>query len=204
MSIKKIKSWIRSTIIPYKPLKVDKDKWDEQYIKGHWDYLKSFEQLGRFSIISGKFYFYYSGGGSVLDLGCGEGVLQKMIKPYKYSNYVGVDVSENAINIASEESDEKTSFICSDISTFEPDSTFDMIVFNESLYYLDEPNKVLHRYRRYLNKEGLIIISMWDYKERNNKIWKLIQSDFKPNHETIITADNKITWIIKSLRPTKD
>lgn len=199
--MKKIKSWIKAYFLPYRHLHVSKNEWEEQYKIGHWEHLKSFKESARFSIIAGKYFFYFSEGGSILDLGCGENVLQKMLQPYKYKLYVGVDISKNAIEKASVSEDENTCFICEDITTYIPENNFDMIVFNESLYYIKQPKELLKRYRNYLNKDGLFLISMWDYKERNNKIWSMIQSDFSLNDETAITVNKKISWIIKTFRP---
>lgn len=199
--IKKIKHWIRSYILQYKPLTVNHDQWEQQYKSGHWKYLNSFEQLHRYSIIAGTFHFYFGEDGTILDLGCGENILQTMLQFFKYQLYVGVDISETAIEKASSAKSENTKFICKDINLYYPENKFNMIIFNESLYYFENPNDLLRRYSKYLTNNGIILISMWDNKERNNKIWKMIKSNFTTINEIDIKFDNDKSWIIKIISP---
>ena len=52
---------------------------------------------------------------------------------------------------------------------------FDIIIFSESLYYLDNINeisKVIDRYTQFLEVNGKIIISHYNYAQNINKIWK--------------------------------
>lgn len=196
----RIKSWIRS-FSPYKAYKIAKSEWEKQYRQGHWDYLSSSEQLSRFSIIAGIKHHYFGEGGTILELGCGDNTLQKMIFHFKYKLYIGVDISETIIQKASETEDKNTRFICKDLEVYEPEINFDLIVFNESLYYIENPKELLLRYSKFLNQNGIIVISMWNSKERNNKIWNIIRSDFFTIDEIVITANKKKSWIIKTIRP---
>jgi len=201
MRMEKVKSWIKAYFLPYKHLQMSKNKWEEQYKTGHWDYLNSLEQLPRFSIIAGTMKYYFGEAAKILDLGCGENVLQKMLQPYKYKLYVGVDISQIAIENASVSEDENTHFLCEDITKYIPKNKFDLIIFNESLYYIKDPKELLRRYRIYLNKGGIFLISMWDYKERNNKIWSMISSDFSTIDQIVINVNKKKSWVIKTIKP---
>jgi SAM-dependent methyltransferase len=70
---------------------------DEEYARGHWDYLKSLEEMSRYAVIAG----YCEHGGdvsSVLDLGCGSGVLRHWRRPSGRIQNVGVDLSKVAID----------------------------------------------------------------------------------------------------------
>jgi 2-polyprenyl-3-methyl-5-hydroxy-6-metoxy-1,4-benzoquinol methylase len=113
--------------------------------------MRDLDELPRYSIIAG-YLQYLKPGGSVLDVGCGEGLLQQRLGLSGYSKYVGIDISETAINEASSRQDEKTSFICADAVTYTPNELFDVIVFNEALYYFDEPLKMVGKYIQYLNE----------------------------------------------------
>lgn len=70
------------------------EQWDEQYISGRWEYLSSVEQVPRYAII-GAWVELLAPGGSILDVGCGEGILIEWLR--SCSRYEGVDISQVAI-----------------------------------------------------------------------------------------------------------
>ncbi|MHA1696613.1 MAG: class I SAM-dependent methyltransferase, partial [Candidatus Helarchaeota archaeon] len=151
-----------------------KEIWELQYLKGDWNYLKNFEQLARYSMIVG-YINELKKGGAILDVGCGEGVLQEKIGEMNYSKYVGIDISDHVINKALKKNNEKTIFQVADTLTYEPDQKFDVIVFNEILYYFSKKQilELLKKYQNFLKKEGIIIVSMYQ-NEENETIWNLI------------------------------
>ena len=187
--------------LKYKPLKASKERWEEQFKTGHWTYLGGLEQMNRYSILIGYYDYFFGQGGNILDLGCGQGILFKRIKNREPKNYIGVDLSKIAIDQASLEHFNKATFVCADIESFEPPQKFDMIIFNESLYYLNKPLNILSRYSGYLSNNGKMIISMWDNKERNNKLWKPIEKIYDII-DAIYLRDlqSEVGWIIKVLK----
>ena len=138
---------------------ISESTWDRNYSAGQWDYLKELDELARYSIISGYFQFFKPGG-SMLDVGCGEGILPLKQGPHAYSYYVGIDASKTAIERALPGRDKKTFFLKEDVMHYSPPESFDAIIFNEILYYCDDPLKTLKKYAGYLTKDGIFIISM--------------------------------------------
>lgn len=112
---------------------VPPEVWDAQYDRGQWDYMRGHEELARYSILVG-YVQHFAPGGAVLDVGCGEGILQERLRPYGYAKYVGLDLSVAAIKQAAHYEDEKTVFLVQDASAYLPSEAFDAIIFNESLY----------------------------------------------------------------------
>ena len=55
-------------------------------------------------------------------------------------------------------------FKAADCETFKPHRKFDVIVFNEMLYYTDHVETMKH-YTQFLNPNGLFIISVWFSKK---------------------------------------
>jgi 2-polyprenyl-3-methyl-5-hydroxy-6-metoxy-1,4-benzoquinol methylase len=150
------------------------EEWNRQYTSSSWKYLASLEQVPRYAIIEG-WRRRLKPAGSVLDLGCGEGALLEHLPPAGGVTYTGVDLSQVAIDVAvtkiRDESRER--FVCADLRTFEmpAGSAFDVIVFNEVLYYLADPVSVVQRYRASLATGGLVIVSIF---HENDRIWKVI------------------------------
>lgn len=151
-------------------------EWDRQYATSTWDYLSGLEQTPRYAVIEG-WRRRLKPHGSVLDLGCGEGVLFDQIPQDATVPYMGVDLSDVAIRSALTKVRDASldRFICADLVAFEPPpgSRFDVIVFNEVLHYLADPKGVVSRYRDFLAPDGIVIISLF---HENLGTWKAVDT----------------------------
>src|SRR4051794_10505900 len=133
--------------------------WDGQYARGRWDHVGQLPELARFSLLVG-YLQHFAPGGSILDLGCGQGFLLQRLQLRDYSRYVGIDFSSAAIQKATDLQLPKAAFATADIDAYVPAAPFDAIVFTESLYYLANPVRTVDRYIRYLGKGGVLLVSM--------------------------------------------
>ncbi len=191
----KIKKVLNMAIYTINPS--DRGSWDSQYIRGEWDHMADLNQLGRYSIIIG-YLRMFKRGGSILEVGCGDGLLQEKLVRSDFSKYVGFDISTEAIKRASKKAGENVQFISNDMQTYDTDEIFDAIIFNESVYYVGDSKIIdlLKKYKRYLKDDGILIISMLQHR-RSNNIWRIVDLVFSPiDGTTIRNKDNKI-WIIK-------
>lgn len=111
--------------------------------------------------------------GRLLDVGCGEGTLSDFIPAHKKSKYVGIDTSDEAIKLATQK--RKLNFLHATAENFTPKDQFDIIVFNEMLYYVDHV-AILQRFSKFLSKNGIIVISVW-YTKRIDYLQKSIFED---------------------------
>ena len=190
---------LKTYVLPYKPFVRNKSIWDEEYSEGKWEHLNNKKDSMRYGIIVTYIRDKFNYSISILDLGCGIGILQGKLSG-TYSHYTGIDLSDEAIRIAKEKEDEKTVFHSHDITNYTPKEKYDCIIFNESIYYLDKPIETLKKYKSFLKKDGIIIISMWDYKERNNKLWKKINSFLVKNTGVYLKFDSGKAWYIRFYR----
>src|SRR3972149_11693837 len=85
-------------LLPYRPIRVSNQFWEKRYKDGAWDRLRKSEELARYSLIVGYTHFFVKGG-SILDVGCGEGILYEKLGKGYYSRYFGMDVSTVAISM---------------------------------------------------------------------------------------------------------
>jgi SAM-dependent methyltransferase len=141
---------------------------EKRYASGRWGYMKGSAELHRYSLISGCATYYMPGPRRILDVGCGEGILQARIP---YDKYVGVDMNAAAIAQARAREDASTSFILADARAYEPRETYDVVIFNESLYYMSDPMSVVAHYRKYLADPGIIVVCMFQ-TNLARKLWK--------------------------------
>lgn len=142
----------------------DRAQWENAYEAGDWDFLASLRQRARHYVIAGMVRDYFPRGASVLDVGCGLGVLYPLIGD-AVTSYVGIDVAEAAITRCRFHSggDRRCSFQRVAFEDYASAERFDVVVLNELLYYFPlsslEPT-----FRRALsllrNEQSVLIISV--------------------------------------------
>jgi 2-polyprenyl-3-methyl-5-hydroxy-6-metoxy-1,4-benzoquinol methylase len=158
------------------------------------------QELGRYSMIAGYFR-HLKPEGSILDVGCGEGILQQRLGEQSYSRYVGVDISATAIGRAKTRESDKTLFIEADVEKYSLSESFDAIVFNEILCYIPNPVSLLKHYESFLNKDGIYIISM--FKDlRNPMIWRRLVKLYSVLDEVRVSNKRGDSWICRVVRPS--
>jgi len=135
-------------------------KWDSQYNQGKWQILKSPQEEERFRALA-NLVKKYTPNGNILEIGCGEGLLLSMLEN-DYISFIGVDISSVAVKRAQHLSNDKTKFIIADMEKFKTNNRFDVIIFNESIYYAKSPLLLLKRYKQFLSLNGVIATSIFD------------------------------------------
>jgi SAM-dependent methyltransferase len=157
-------------------------RWEREYASGRWSYLGAIDELAHYSVIVG-YYAFLKPGGSVLDVGCGEGILQTRLSPHGYCRYLGIDFAAGAIQRVAQRADPATEFRVADAASFTTNEKFDAIIFNESLYYFQDPVRVVERYMGFLASDGIIIVSM-EVARNRVAIWNAIGTVLKAIDET--------------------
>jgi len=186
-SARRIIAKFLTVIFPYRPNPGGKELLDKEYKEGLWGYLANQEELPRFSIVVGYCHFFKTFP-SILEIGCGEGHLAHRLCPTKFKEYVGVDISEEAIKTAKKNAENNCSFFCEDAWDFIPKQKFDIIIFNECLIYIDKPKDLFNYYASYLENDGIFISSVFE-ENRSHKIWKEIESSCQILTETIVNIN---------------
>jgi len=134
----------------------------------------------------------YCHGGHVLDLGCSDGHVALSLDPLKYTSYTGVDISPIGIQQAREKClarqdsrATKNTFIVGDICSYRPEHSMDVILFKDSLYYVNRVTiaSLLSRYRRSLTANGVFIVHM-DNIRRHGWIEGLLETTFDIQERT--------------------
>ncbi len=104
----------------------------------------------------------------VLDVGCGEGTLGRILDE-EYET-VGVDISSQALQLANKHYDttKQVNIETDDLASVVNDN-FDAVVCLELLEHVFYPNKVLQNIRSVINNDGLFISSFpnfvfWEYR----------------------------------------
>ncbi|AZI25824.1 class I SAM-dependent methyltransferase [Pedobacter sp. G11] len=155
--------------------RVSRSIWEQQFADGTWNYLYGKDEEAHYQYIV---ECVQDKNGSILDVGCGQGVLYSYLKSMQQgTNYLGIDISGKAIALAKKTFPEATfSQLDFDYSSLE--GQFDIIIFNESLYYFNQPLKIIDKcIRHHLKTNGQFIISMCDFKG-HDVIWQKLKCKY--------------------------
>ncbi|MBD8498670.1 class I SAM-dependent methyltransferase [Paenibacillus arenosi] len=152
----------------------DQEVWDQEYKSKTWDYLADITEFSRYSIVYG-YIRRYIGTNGILDMGCGTGILYDTLLDNEKKGFTGVDLSTEAIKIASQKAPSNT-FQVGNIMDYTPQKQYDIIVFNESLHYVTNTPNVLLNYSNHLASNGVIISSLYSHKNTNDPAYTIIEN----------------------------
>lgn len=183
--------------------RVDKDVWEQQYSNGTWNYLFSEDEAGHYFSICSQIK-KHAQACSILDIGCGNGVLYDYLHKNLEDSllYNGIDISENAVEIAKERFPSSV-FNKADYEYASVTGRFDVVVFNETLYYFIKPMKTLAKaFRENLKNGGVLVISMCE-DAKHNSLWERIHVEYRILAEETVENKKGQKWTIKTIAPLK-
>lgn len=175
------------------------ERWDNEYASGQWDYLETLPELPRYSLIAG-YVRHFGRGGRILEIGCGTGLLLDHIQAVDFAVYRGVDVSVEAISSAERRADQRTSFVAADGRSYNDGTIYDLIIFNEVLYYFDDCISILEHYRQMLAKSGRILVSMVEGVQSRAHWQRIQESTYQIEVSARIVNAQGVTWNCRVLQ----
>jgi len=166
----------------YGPSNIKKILWDKEFSGGKWNFIDDtagdcvYPHLAR-----------HLHKGSILDLGCGPGNTANELADAAYQTYVGVDISEAALEKARTRTQQngragKNLFVKDDFLSYVPIQRFDVILFRESMYHVPvgKIKMILDRYAKYLNDRGVFVVRTQGEttKQRPKAMLNIIEREF--------------------------
>lgn len=172
---------LRAVAKRWGPTSLRRFVWEREFQRERWF---TVEELERPAI--NDHVEEYCRRGAILDLGCADGIVGLTLNPERYESYVGVDISQIAVDKASAHYRargnelEKNTYVRADIEDYQPDRKFQVVLFRHSLYYFNRINvgKVLDHYRQWLADDGVIIVVMGQ-PQRHRWLVELIRERFE-------------------------
>jgi SAM-dependent methyltransferase len=177
---RRLRNVVRARLQSYGTKGVKRYVWNLEFSRGRWDCLDS--------TTGDCVYPYlekYARQGSILDLGCGSGSTANELASTAYQYYTGVDISDVAIAKARRRTEDsgragKTEYAHSDIVDYVPTKSFDVILFRDSIYYV-EPRvmkRMLDRYADYLSPGGVFIVRIAGRPDKFRRVLETIEDNF--------------------------
>jgi SAM-dependent methyltransferase len=161
--VRRTLTFVRGFILSYGPTRLKKRFWDSEFSGTKWDFIDNTEGDCVYPFLE-----KYAHGGDILDLGCGPGNTANELSETAYRSYIGVDISEAALQKAVRRTKEngraaKNSFAVSDFLGYHPTTKFDVILFRESLYHVPygQVKPILDKYAKSLKDDGVFVVRLY-------------------------------------------
>jgi SAM-dependent methyltransferase len=150
-------------------------KWDSQYADDVYaQRLDAARQIPHHMVILG-YLTYGVEWPRILEIGCGHGRLLKLLSKFDFSEYVGVDWSDHAVERARLLSVPSARLEVGDMDHWDTRERFDVIVLDECLYYSVDPCALFERTLGWLSSDGVVIVSMFR-SFGSRYIWSRVES----------------------------
>ena len=174
------------------------DTWNQSYVDGYD--LDVQNQDGRYGVLL-TLLRRYERAGPVLDAGCGDGVLASRIRQVSEVKLLGVDYADAAIERARSKGLRNCEFISADLRAFRPREKFSVIIFNESLYYLENAVSLLRSLEVHLSENGVFLISMFETLV-TMRIWRSLRGRYQLLQGVQVRDEtSRRSWRVRVLRP---
>jgi ubiquinone/menaquinone biosynthesis C-methylase UbiE len=157
-SFQSVRAWFLRNI-----LRDRAERWNRGYAAGDWEGLKGPREHARLDACA-ALVRRHARGGRLLEIGCGEALLQRHLAPSDYGQLVGVDLSDVAIRRAQAFADDRVRYVVADMHALQLNEKFDAVIFTESIYYAPRPHQLLRSYGRFLSEGGVFIVSIFRNK----------------------------------------
>jgi 2-polyprenyl-3-methyl-5-hydroxy-6-metoxy-1,4-benzoquinol methylase len=180
------KRWLqhraRRLVYAIAPLRrlAEREKLSPEANRQHWDTLMSQTRFSTYlggtinvdggnALTATMLKYHAPARPAILDVGCSGGTLLPAVA--SFARYTGCDVSAVAISAARAmaaqllpERAQDIRFDVADLREYRPTSAYEVIVFNEVLYYLqtDQALAEVLSYAAHLSSDGVLIVSMKD------------------------------------------
>jgi SAM-dependent methyltransferase len=175
--------------------------FDREYDSGHWDLLFSEEELPRNEALVRQVAALPRPHPVVLDIGCGSGRLAQLLAPLRPAHYLGLDLSPAGLSRARTLGLPECEFIEGDFETWRPPagSSFDAVIFNESLGYARDPRATLLAFAPWVRPGGFLLVSLFQ-SGNHRALWQRLTQRLAVLQETVVRGQ---VWDIRAFSPAQ-
>ncbi len=174
-------------------------RWDALYREGYD--LNVRDQDARYGVLLALMGAFDTRG-PVLDVGCGVGLMAQKFRQVSTSPFLGIDYSPKAIEHAISKNIPGCKFVCRDYRKCNFEQKFGIILFNESLYYVDDAAGTMRLFSRFLSPDGVFIVSVYE-AVFTRFIWRMLDGEYSVRRSLMVTDETASKrWRIRVIQPT--
>lgn len=186
------------------PSAAPKPTWEALYEGGAYDNLLDSDKRHHHRLLAGLIA-ERAPNGRILEVGCGQGAFYESLRQVKPRRYLGVDISERAIDqargrFARDVAAGAAEFRAFDGAAFECDERFDAIVFADCIEYLGPVEGVIARYAPLLAPGGVFGLTQW-LALHPLAIWRRLSSLTEVLEEVVVNTPSGRAWQVAVVRP---
>jgi len=165
--------------------------FDAKYESGDWNFTNETPTLVHL-------VEKYSLKGHILVLGCGAAPIASALNQNSYETFLGVDLSEEAINIARQQTTDKIHFEIGDMVNYQCARSYDVILFSDCLYYvpLFFRKGLLKRMSRNLTSTGRIIVVLAQ-PAKYETIIRMIRRNFAVEVDGVLEGSERHVLVLR-------
>jgi len=168
---------VRSGLRPYRPMQWNAGRWAPDHADPLTARYGALDEVGRYGLLLG-YVTWLGGRPSVLDVGCGAGLLRDRLGVWPFSSYVGVDPAPEAIEAAQAAyGDDRTRFVAGDPMTLDL-GRFDVVICSEVLYFDPHPPALVDRVGDFLAPDGHLLSSIWRHPG-DVTLWRALDTRYR-------------------------
>ncbi|MBI2827024.1 MAG: class I SAM-dependent methyltransferase [Planctomycetia bacterium] len=166
-----------------------------------WEYLCGSSELPRYAVIVG-YVRRARPHATVLDVGAGNGVLAEELR-HDVRLLRGIERDAASVQKANERKIDIADFLAADAEMYTTNDKFDVIIFNETLYYMNNPIQILDRYAAFLERDGILIVSTYIARKLLTLPIEIARHFDVVEQATVLNARG-LGWIIQVVRKRPD
>ncbi len=141
--------------------------WDREFASGKWESMDGEIHSVRQTVLAALVARYAPPGRKILEVGCGTAMLARHLPAERARDYVGLDVSAVALELACSRAPAAAQFVQASAEPVPREALqslapFGVIVFNEVLFYFRDPVETILSYRELLAPDGYLVLSIWN------------------------------------------
>jgi 2-polyprenyl-6-hydroxyphenyl methylase/3-demethylubiquinone-9 3-methyltransferase len=175
---------IHYCVTRFGPQRLRSMAFDEKYRRGHWRF-QGGDSTGELPGIVRR----YLRQGDLLVLGCGGSAILEGLEADGVNSVLGLDLSEEALRLASRYASSKVIFQIANMETFACPRSYDVILFSESLNYVPGTRQIalLNRLGVHLKPGGAFVVTLAESKryediiERVRENFQVLEDHLFPN-----------------------
>lgn len=168
---------VRARVLRYEPSVWTMDRWGSAYGGGSLDYFASVVELGRYSVLAG-YVGHFGRGASMLDVGCGTGLLRSRIADEWIGRYIGVDPTVEAIERARTLDAPQTTFVVGTMDDVRDQGPFDIVLCNEVISMVPDGAAFADDLVSVTRPGGHLLTSIWRHPG-DRVLWQLLDDRFE-------------------------